>query len=119
VGAFTRHYDESLFQPTAQGLYSVELLVTPGDLIIGANDFEMISHDNQDNDVEGAVITVTLEQSGGAVSRGTSISEKGGGRYVIGRLDIPGPGSGRLSVTVSRNNVADTAVFNIPDIKAK
>ena len=58
AGQHTKHYEQSLFKMTDNGLYSVEMVIKDKDLKVGVNTLDIIVHDKSDKDVAGAEIKV-------------------------------------------------------------
>jgi hypothetical protein len=111
-GDFTKHYDESLFQITEKGMFSVEMVIKEHDLKTGVNLVDLIIHDKNDRDVVGAEITVTpwMPDMGHGVFEKPSITEKGGGLYEIS-------GHWELRVNIAKDGMEDSTVFDFPDVK--
>lgn len=119
-GKFTRHYAESLFKVTENGLFSIEMLILGRELKIGINAVDIIIHDAKDHDVLGAEITVTpwMPEMGHGVSEKPAVMERGGGLYSIENIVLTMGGLWDLRVKVKRGDDEDTAVFSFPDVHA-
>ncbi|MEJ2314372.1 MAG: FixH family protein [Nitrospirota bacterium] len=117
---FTKHYANSLFEVTENGLYSVEMLVLGGELSVGMNTLDIIVHDAKDSDVMGADITVTpwMPDMGHGVKEQPVITERGGGLYSVENVEISMPGLWELRVQVDRGGQEDVAVFSFPGVHA-
>lgn len=117
---FTQHYANSLFQVTEKGLYSVEMLVLGGELMIGKNSLDIIVHDAGDADVMGADIAVVpwMPEMGHGVKEKPAITERGGGLYSVENVEITMPGLWEVRVKIDRGGQEDLAVFAFPDVHA-
>lgn len=111
-GIFTKHFDESLFKITEKGLFSVEILPDEKEYKIGKDVVGIVIHDENDRDVEGAVISITLE---GIAHKSFVVREKGDGLYTISNLDLRGEGYWKLKVKVKKKKIEDEAIFVFPD----
>jgi len=118
-GAFTRHYESSLFQVTKMGMFSVEMVVREHDLRTGVNTVDLILHDKNDKDVIGARIEVTpwMPDMGHGVFEKPSVKEKGGGLYTVENIILTMSGRWELRVSVTADGMKDSAAFDFPDVK--
>jgi hypothetical protein len=117
--AFTKHYEESLFQVTGKGMYSVEMVIKEHELKTGVNELDVIVHDKDDSDVVNAVVTVTpwMPGMGHGVFEEPSVEEKGGGLYSVKNILLIMSGHWELRVNINRDGMEDIAVFDFPDVK--
>jgi hypothetical protein len=116
-GEFTKHMDESLFKVTDNRLYSIELLLIDGNLTVGRNDFDIVIHDNKDNDVEGAELEIVSSMPTGGIEaspkiKGTSVP----GLYSIENLNLAKAGQWELLIRIKKDGKKDSVVFDFPDI---
>ena len=118
-GAFTKHYESSLFEVSRNGLYSVEMVLGAPGLLTGVNALDIIVHDNTDHDVVGAEISVTpwMPMMGHGTYEPPVVTEKGGGLYSVENVILVMSGLWELRVNISKDGVTDTAVFSFPDVQ--
>jgi hypothetical protein len=118
-GAFTKHYESSLFEVTKNGMYSVEMVVGEHGLLTGVNTMDLIIHDNKDHDVVGAEITVTswMPEMGHGSYEPPVITEKGGGLYSVENVILIMSGLWELRININKDGVVDTAVFSFPNVQ--
>ncbi len=115
---FTKHYKKSLFKATRSGLYSVEMVIKEGRLKKGKNELDLIVHDKKDRDVTEAEISIQpwMPEMGHGIDIEPVIEEKGGGLYHVSNLVLTMGGHWELRVVVSKDSVADIAVFDFPQV---
>lgn len=115
---FTKHYEESMFEITKNGLFSVELVVKEHKLQTGVNEIDLIIHDKNDEDVVGAEVTVTpwMPEMGHGVFERPSVTERGGGLYSVDNIILTMGGHWELRINVMKDNLEDSAVFDFPDV---
>lgn len=124
--SLTKHYEESIFQLTDNGLFSVEMLIKDNELATGMNAVDIIIHDQQDRDVVGADVTVTpwMPAMGHGVFEKPVITERGGGLYAVENimLSMGGHWEVRIGIELKEDrpdgivHKGDSAVFEFPDI---
>ena len=116
---FTKHYDDSIFQVTQKGMYSVEMVIKEHELKTGVNELDLIVHDKDDSDVVNAVVTVTpwMPEMGHGVFEEPSVTEKGGGLYTVENILLIMSGHWELRVNINRDGMEDIVVFDFPDVK--
>ncbi len=61
---FARHMEGSTLQFTEKGMFGVELVLPDEELMVGTNELDLIVHDMEHQDIEGATVTVTPMMSG-------------------------------------------------------
>jgi len=117
-GGFTKHYEESLFEVTRNGLFSVEMVFPGHELRTGANTVDLIIHDKEDRDVVGGEITVTpwMPAMGHGTFEAPVVTEKGGGLYAVENIILTMSGNWELRVGVKKAEAEDTAVFEFRDV---
>ncbi len=115
---FTKHYKTSMFSVAEKGLYSVELVLKSGELKKGANELDLIIHDNKDHDVVGAEISIQpwMPEMGHGIDIEPVIEEKGGGLYHVSNLVLTMGGHWELRVGVNKGGVSDVASFDFPQV---
>jgi len=119
---FTKHFQETLFEITEHGTYSIEILPDEKEYKIGKDVIGIVVHDAHDEDVTGADITIvhknldTSEKAPGTLK----ITEKGEGLYLVSNLNLQRDGRWELTVTVKKKGAEDRVKFFFPDaLKAK
>lgn len=117
----TKHYEESVFKFTVNKLFGVEMVLEGNELRKGLNRLDLIIHDRNDRDVEGAEITVTpwMTDMGHGVAEKPVVVEKGGGLYRLENIDIVMAGNWELRVEVKKGGAEDGVVFVFAGMKAK
>lgn len=114
---FTKHFNESLFNITEKGEFSIEILLDEKEYKIGKNVIGIVIHNKHDEDVEGADIQIALTNGKGQNITGSpAIKEKGEGLYIVANLDLKREGRLELKIKVKNKNIADSAVFVFPDV---
>jgi len=119
---FTKHYEESLFEVTENGLFSVEMIIKEHELRTGVNMLDLVIHDRNDRDVTGAVITVTpwMPDMGHGVFEKPRVTERGGGLYTVENIILTMSGHWELKIDIKWGDTvvtADSVVFDFPDVK--
>lgn len=112
---YTKHYNESLFKITDKGEFSIELLLNEKEHKIGENVIGIVIHDKNDEDVEGAKITVNILAEGKSTGSAATI-EKGDGLYIIEGVNQQRDGRWDLLIKVKKKGIEDWAVFIFPDV---
>lgn len=114
---FTKHFNESLFNITEKGEFSIEILLDEKEYKIGKNVIGIVIHNKHDEDVEGADIKITLlGEKGRDITGSPAIKEKGEGLYTVANLDLKREGRQELKIKVKNKNITDGAVFVFPDV---
>ncbi len=118
---FMKHFEESLFDITKNASYSIEILLDNKEYDIGKDSIGVALHNDRDVDVTGATFTLVLKNldSGKPASGTPTITEKGGGLYIVKGLDLQQKGRWELTVTASKNGTEDHAIFLFPDVLRK
>ncbi|HET6514664.1 MAG TPA: hypothetical protein VFG09_05840 [Thermodesulfovibrionales bacterium] len=112
---FTKHFNETLFQISEKGEFSVEVLLDDKEYPkLGKNVIGIVIHNKHDQDVEGADITLSLLSDGQDVTGSPFVKEKGDGLYTVADLDLSKERKGELRVKIRQKEVQDTAVFVLP-----
>jgi hypothetical protein len=113
-----KHYKDSLFKVTEKGLFGVEI-VKGNELKIGPNTLDVIIHDKNDADVAGAELDVTpwMPSMGHGVFERPVVTERGGGVYTVGNIDLIMGGHWELKIRVRKDGQEDAATFDFPDIR--
>ena len=116
---FTKHFQNTLFDITEHGAYSVEVLLDDSEYKIGKGVVGIVVHDNNDSDVIGAKLTIVqknLAITGEPVSGPLTITDKKNGLYIISGLNLQREGRWELSVTVKKGEIEDSVKFLFPDV---
>jgi len=114
-GRFTKHFKETYFALTEKKEFSVEVLPDEKEYKIGKDVVGIVVHNNHDEDVEGATVTVIT----GEGVQPLAAKEKGGGLYIVSKLDLKKEGAWRLEVRIKKDSVTDRAVFEFPGVTKK
>ncbi len=119
TGQHTKHYEQSLFKMTENGLYSVEMVIKDKYLKVGVNTFDIIVHNKSDKDVVGAEIKVVpwMPEMGHGVFEKPVVKERGGGTYSVENVILIMEGHWQLRLRIKKNNVEDNVTFDFPDVK--
>ncbi len=112
---FTRHFKKSLFRIAENQGFSVELVPSERGFSVGENQFDLIIHDRNDNDVVGADLKIVswmvIHGHGGPA--GSRITERGGGLYTVEKFALPMAGPWELRVEISAAGVTDRVAFPV------
>ena len=123
----TKHYEESMFQVTKNGMYSVEMVIKDKELTAGVNSVDIIIHNKYDKDVIGANVTVTpwMPEMGHGVFEDPVITERGGGLYTVENIILIMSGHWELRINIKSDEIEngktskweDDIVFDFPGVK--
>jgi len=111
-GRFTKHFKETYFALTEKKEFSVEVLPDEKEYKIGKDAVGIVIHNSHDEDVEGATVTVIT----GEGVQPLTAKEKGGGLYLVSKLNLKKEGTWRLEIRIKKESVADRAVFEFPGV---
>jgi hypothetical protein len=116
-----KHFEESIFDITKNTSYSIEILLDDKEYDIGKDAIGIALHNDRDVDVTGATFTLVMKNldSGKPASGTPTITEKGGGLYIVKGLDLQQKGRWELTVTASKNGIEDHVIFLFPDVLKK
>jgi hypothetical protein len=114
----TQHYEDTLFQTTEKGEFSLEVLLPEDRLEMGFNKIDIIIHNKKDHDVSGANIFVTpwMPSMDHGVKEKPVVSERGGGLYAVSNLVFSMTGQWEIQVKVVAGDTVDSAVIELPPI---
>lgn len=114
---FTKHFQETLFDISEHGTYSIEILLDETEYKIGKGVIGIVVHNKDDGDVEGAEIVLIHRsiENGGQAPGAVQIKEKGGGLYIVSGLNLKRDGRWELSITVKKSGEQDEVKFIFPD----
>lgn len=115
---FTKHFQNTLFDITEHGAYSVEVLLDDKEYKIGKDVVGIVVHGDNDSDVIGAKLTIVHKNldTGEALPGPLTITDKENGLYIISGLNLQREGRWELSVTVRKGDVEDSVKFLFPDV---
>ena len=115
---FTKHFNESLFNITARGLFSVEILMDDKEYNkLGKGVIGLVIHNQLDEDVEGADITITALMPDSQAGAGTPlIKDKGEGLYTVSNFNLRKEGKWELKIGIRKKKLEDSASFLFPDV---
>ena len=115
---FTKHFQNTLFDITEHGAYSVEILLDDKEYKIGKDVVGIVVHDEKDSDVIGAKITIVHKNlaTGELVPGTLTITDKENGLYIVSGLNLQRDGRWELAVTVKKGDVEDSVKFLFPDV---
>ena len=113
---FTKHFQESLFDITEHGTYSLEVLLDDKEYNIGQNVIGIVVHDAGDEDVAGAELAIVRKDldTGENASGKLTITDKKNGLYTVSGLDLKRAGRCELVITVKKAGVKDSVKFVFP-----
>jgi plastocyanin len=117
---FVKHFEGSTLLFTEKGLFGVEMVIPTERLSIGVNGLDLIVHDMEHRDIEGATVTMTPwmpEMGHGAFSE-TGVTEKGGGLYKVDNIVLIMGGHWELRVDIKKGGLEDRVVFDFPFIRS-
>jgi hypothetical protein len=117
---FAKHFEGSTLQFTEKGLFGVEMVIPDKRLAIGINKLDLIVHDRDHGDIEGATVTVTpwMPEMGHGAFSATEVAEKGGGLYSIGNIVMIMGGHWEMRVDIKKGDLEDRVVFDFPLIRS-
>ncbi len=114
---FTKHFNESLFNITEKGLFSVEIIMDDREYPkLGKDVIGLVIHNQKDNDVVGADIRISAIPEGAAGNIAPVIKDKGEGFYTVSNLNLKKGGKWELRITVKAAGAEDSASFLFPDV---
>jgi hypothetical protein len=115
---FTKHFNDTLFDVTANADFSVEILLDDKEYKkLGKGVVGLVIHDSHDHDVEKAAISVDYRNAETAepATETPTIKERGDGLYTVSNLDLQKKGRWKLAITVTKGPVRDSVQFLLPD----
>ncbi len=115
---FTKHFKESLFDVTKKAEFSVEILLDDKEYKIGKDVIGIVVHNSHNQDVEKADITIDFSNAdtGELAAQTPVVKEKGRGLYIVSNLDIKKDGRWKLTITVRKDGLEDSAQFLFPEV---
>ncbi len=117
--AFTKHFQETVFDITAKAKFSVEILLDDREYKkLGKDVVGIVIHDARDQDVEKAVISLDFRnlETGKPAEETPVVKERGDGLYIVSNLDLRKKGRWKLMVMVKKSSGEDSVEFLFPDM---
>jgi hypothetical protein len=116
--AFTKHFKETLFDITAKAEFSIEILLDDKEYNkLGKDVVGIVIHNFHDADVEKAAIIIDFRNpdTGEPAAEKPVVKERGDGLYIVSNLDLKKEGRWKLTITVKKGAIEDSAQFLFPD----
>ena len=117
--AFTKHFKETLFDITTKAGFSVEIVLDDREYKkLGKDVVGIVIHNSHDEDVEKAAIAIDFRNldTGETAAEKPVVKEKGDGLYTVSGLDVHKEGRWKLTITIKKGKVEDSARFLFPDV---
>jgi hypothetical protein len=117
---FAKHFEDSTLLFTEKEMFGVELVIPNERLSTGINEIDIIVHDIEHRDIEGAAVTVTpwMPEMGHGAFSPNEVTEKGGGLYSVSNLIMVMGGHWELQVDIKKGDMEDRVVFDFPFIRS-
>ena len=114
---FTKHFQDTLFDITGHGAYSIEVLLDEKEYKIGKDVVGIVVHDAHDEDVKGADLRIVLKNlATNEIAAGAlTVTDKQNGLYIISGLDLRIEGKWELAIAIKKNGIEDQVKFVLPD----
>ncbi len=115
-----QHIRGSVFRATDTGYYTTELVMKPKQPLVGKNKAHLIVHNYEGADIAGLRIDVTpVLPSGNLVpDQKPEVKDAGRGLYIIDNIYFPEPGKWELRLKLYGEEMVDTVVLPLPEVKA-
>lgn len=115
---FTKHFNQSLFNITDKGLFSVEILMDDKEYSkLGKGVIGLVIHNQHDEDVEGAEIRITaVMPEGRAGTDAPVVKDIGDGLYTVSGINLKKEGKWVLKIGIKKKKEEDSASFSFPDV---
>ena len=115
--AFTKHFKETLFDITTKAEFSVEIVLDDREYKkLGKDVVGIVIHNSHDEDVEKAAIAIDFRNLDTGETAISEVKEKGDGLYTVSGLDVHKEGRWKLTITIKKGKVEDSARFLFPDV---
>lgn len=113
---FTKHFQDTLFEIADKATFSVEVLLDEKEYKIGKDVIGLVVHNDKDEDVAGARITIVHKnlQTGEPAQGPITVKDKGDGLYIVSGLDLAREGGWELIITAAKAGVEDRVRFVLP-----
>ncbi len=120
TAGFAKHFEDSTLQFTENSMFGVEMVIPNTRLITGVNELDLIIHDMDHRDIEGAEVTVTpwMPEMGHGAFSAPAVKEKGRGLYTISNIVLVMGGHWELRVDIKKGRKKDRVVFNFPFVRS-
>jgi len=117
---FAKHFEDSTLLFTEKKMFGVELVIPNEKLSTGINEIDLIVHDIEHRDIEGATVTVTpwMPEMGHGAFSPNEVMEKSGGLYSVSNLVMVMGGHWELRVDIKKGDMEDRVVFDFPFIRS-
>jgi FtsP/CotA-like multicopper oxidase with cupredoxin domain len=117
---FAKHFEGSTLIFTEKGLFGVEMVIPEERLAIGISSLDLIVHDKEHTDIEGATVEVTpwMPEMGHGAFSATEVTEKGDGLYSVSNIVMIMGGHWELRVDIKKGDLEDRVVFDFPLIRS-
>ena len=101
---------------TANGLYSVKIVIKDQALNVGVNTFDIIVRDKNGKEVTDAEINVVpwMPEMGHGVFDKPVVKEKGGGTYSVDNVVLIMEGRWEMRLKIKKDNAEDNVTFAFP-----
>ena len=118
---FTKHFNESLFNITDNGLFSVEILMDDREYAkLGKGVIGILIHDQYDKDMAGVDIEITAVMPNGKVSTDApTVKDKGKGLYTVSGINLEKEGQWELKISLKKKTSKDSTSFLFPNVLNK
>ncbi len=108
--------EQNLSRMTANGLYSVKIVIKDQALNVGVNTFDIIVRDKNGKEVTDAEINVVpwMPEMGHGVFDKPVVKEKGGGTYSVDNVVLIMEGRWEMRLKIKKDNAEDNVTFAFP-----
>ncbi len=108
--------EQSLLKMTANGLYSVKIVIKDQALQVGVNTFDVVLQDKNGKEVTGAEMNVVpwMPEMGHGVFDKPVVKEKGGGTYSVENVVLIMEGRWEMRLKIKKDNAEDNVTFAFP-----
>ncbi len=115
---FTKHFQETLFDITEKGSFSIEILLDEKEYKIGKDAVGIVLHDDHDSDVKGADFMITHKNlETGKDAPGTlTVTDRGNGLYIVSGLNLLSAGRWAPRIVVNGDGVIHMAPSLFADV---
>jgi hypothetical protein len=118
---FSKHFNESLFNITDQGYFSVEILLDNKEYAkLGKGVIGIVIHNQYDKDVAGVDVELTSVMPDGQVNTETpTIKDKGNGLYTVSNINLNKEEQWELKINLKKKKLKDSTSFLFPNVLNK
>ncbi len=116
-----QHIKGSVFKATDSGYYTTELVMKPKSPKVGKNRAHLIIHNYESEDVPGLKIKITPYLPARELTSPDvpTVKDAGRGLYIIDNIYFPEPGNWQLRLKIYGEEMVDTVVLPIPEVKGQ